>query len=365
MDKKIATIQVIIVAVVFFGLSFAAWFKPADEFSLTERRQLEQFPEFNTATVFDGKFMEEFEEYAVDQFPLRDGFRGLKAMTHFYVFAQSDNNGIYKVDGYISQIDYPRSAKAQEAAVQKFHSVYEKYIRGTDAEVYHAIIPDKNFYLAEANGYPSYDYKETFAYYREQLPYMTHIDLTGTLSQEDFYRTDTHWRQECITDVAGVLAETMGVSLAAEYEAVTLPVPFYGVYYGQLALPGEPDAITYLQNPLFDDCTIINHETGKEIPMYDMEKAAGKDPYEMFLSGSLSVITIENPNATTDRELVIFRDSFGSSLAPLLVEPYAKITILDIRYLNETMIGRFVEFDNQDVLFLHSTFVLNNETAFR
>ena len=98
--------------------------------------------------------------------------------------------------------------------------------------------------------------------------------------------------------------------------------------------------------------------------MYDMEKAVGRDPYEMYLSGSLSVITIENPHATTAKELVIFRDSFGSSLAPLLVEGYAKITILDARYLNEKMIGNFVTFEEQDVLFIHSTGVLNNETAF-
>ena len=107
-----------------------------------------------------------------------------------------------------------------------------------------------------------------------------------------------------------------------------------------------------------------NHENGQEIPMYHMEKAVGRDSYEMYLSGSLSVITIENPHVTTDKELVIFRDSFGSSLAPLLVEGYQKITILDARYLNEAMIEKFVEFDTQDVLFIHSTGVINNETAF-
>ena len=40
----------------------------------------------------------------------------------------------------------------------------------------------------------------------------------------------------------------------------------------------------------------------------------------MFLSGSKSLLTITNPSADTDRELVIFRDSFASSLAPLLTE---------------------------------------------
>ena len=41
------------------------------------------------------------------------------------------------------------------------------------------------------------------------------------------------------------------------------------------------------------------------------------DPYSVFLSGSKSLLTITNPSADTDRELVIFRDSFASSLAPL------------------------------------------------
>ena len=85
----------------------------------------------------------------------------------------------------------------------------------------------------------------------------------------------------------------------------------------------------------------------------------------MFLSGSLSLITIENPNATTDKELVIFRDSFGSSIAPLLVEGYAKVTLVDIRYIASDLVGRFVDFENQDVLFLYSTLVLNNSVTLK
>ena len=54
--------------------------------------------------------------------------------------------------------------------------------------------------------------------------------------------------------------------------------------------------------------------------IYNMEKKSGKDPYEIFLSGPRSLITIENPNCKSDNELVIFRDSFGSSIAPLLSE---------------------------------------------
>lgn len=354
----------IIMAIVLLGLSAICWIKPADEFSATERRQLEQFPEISVETILSGKFMEDFEEYTQDQFPFRDTFRSIKSWMHKYVLGQADNKDVYAIDGYISKLDYPLSEKALDRAVRKFDFIYQKYIEGTDAKVYSVWIPDKNVYLAKENGYPAYDYDILYEYMNQELTYMTNIDIREYLSIEDYYRTDTHWKQENIVDVAGKIANVMGISLRAEYESIETDAPFYGVYYGQYGLPVEPDSITYLENKLFADCIITNHDTGKQISMYDLTRLNGRDPYEMYLSGSVSVITIENPNATSAKELVIFRDSYGSSLAPLLVEGYAKIILLDVRYLNQNVIGNFVTFDNQDVLFLYSTIVLNNETTF-
>ena len=96
-----------------------------------------------------------------------------------------------------------------------------------------------------------------------------------------------------------------------------------------------------------------------------MEKAQGKDPYEMFLSGPKSLMTIENPGAAAGKRLIIFRDSFGSSVAPLLIEGYGEITLVDIRYLSSDMLGNFIDFDNSDVLFLYSTLVLNNSVTLK
>ena len=149
-----------------------------------------------------------------------------------------------------------------------------------------------------------------------------------------FYRTDHHWTS-------------------------------LGAYYGYAALPMEPDHLTYLTSDLLDACTVYNYETGKTGPIYDLAKGAGKDPYELFLSGSVSLLTIENPNADTDRELVIFRDSFGSSLAPLLVPGYAKVTLADIRYLPSSQMGKYLTFTDQDVLFLYSAPVLNNSETLK
>ena len=108
-----------------------------------------------------------------------------------------------------------------------------------------------------------------------------------------------------------------------------------------------------------------NYETGKPGAVYDMEKGAGNDPYELFLSGSISLLSIENPNAETDRELIVFRDSFGSSLAPLLAEGYAKITLADIRYLPSSQMGKLLDFTDADVLFLYSVPVLNSSDTLK
>jgi hypothetical protein len=95
----------------------------------------------------------------------------------------------------------------------------------------------------------------------------------------------------------------------------------------------------------------------------------------MFLSGNLSVVTIENPNATTEKEMIVFRDSFGSSLLPLLAEGYRKITVVDIRYIQSANLqvlrdqrtgAPLIDFKNaDDVLFLYSTLVLNNSGTLR
>ena len=195
---------------------------------------------------------------------------------------------------------------------------------------------------------------------------MRYIDLFGTLTADDYYRTDSHWRQENLLTAADTLAAAMGVALPDNrYTEWTLDRPYYGVYYGYAALPMEPDHLTYLTSDLLDACTVYNYETGKTGPIYDLAKGAGKDPYELFLSGSVSLLTIENPNADTDRELVIFRDSFGSSLAPLLVPGYAKVTLADIRYLPSSQMGKYLTFTDQDVLFLYSAPVLNNSETLK
>ena len=350
-----------------FLLGFLVWslLKPDDLVSQSERRKLAQKPELTAASVLSGAFMTEFETYTLDQFPLRDGFRRLKAAVLLDVLREKDNNGIYLADGYAAKLEYPLDEASVQHAAERFQSIYETYLSGTDAKIYEAVIPDKGAFLAVQNGYPALDYSALSALLREKMPYAEPIDLTPALSLDSYYRTDLHWRQEALLPVAEWLAEAMGAEHSAQYVTVTADTPFYGVYCGQSALPLDPDPLRYLTNETLHSCTVYDYETDSTGPVYDLTALTGEDPYSVFLSGSKALLTITNPNADTDRELVIFRDSFASSLAPLLIESYAKITLVDIRYVQPERLGRWLTFDSQDVLFLYSISVLNHSETLK
>ena len=366
MNRKIKDALTLGIAAAFV-LMFALWSicKSDDAVSESERRPLKQFPTLNVEEVLSGRFQSNFESYTLDQFPLREQFRTLKSLLSLGVYRQKDNHGVYLADGFVSKLEYPLNEASLQHAQERFRFVYDKYLADTDVKPYLAVIPDKNYYLAKQNGYPALDYDVFFSSMRDNLSWAQYIDLAGSLQIEDYYRTDLHWRQDRLLPAAKTLAQAMGASVEEAFETQTLARDYYGLYYGYAALPVKPETVSYLTSDTIESAVVTNFETNRTGAVYDMEKAAGKNPYEMFLSGSVSLLTIENPNAKTDRELVIFRDSFASSLAPLLLDGYAKITLVDIRYLPSVRLGSFLTFTDQDVLFLYSVNVLNNSETIK
>lgn len=360
-------IMTLIFTLVIGGMSLSCWLKPQAGFSESERRPLAEKPKLTSETLATGEFMKNFELYTVDQFPNRDKFRSLKAMFATYVFNKKDNNGLFTADGHISKIEYPVNPDMVKHAEERFKFLYETYMKDKDVNIYLSIVPDKNYFLAEKNGYPAIDYNEFINDFKSRVDFMEYIDILPLLSIDDYYKTDSHWKQENITDIAEYIASCMETNVKAEYTVNTLEKPFAGVYLGQSALPHQPDTMKYLTNETLENCEVSYFDTGSAVSgeMYNMEKAQGKDPYEMFLSGTSALIEIENTNAGTDKELVVFRDSYGSSLVPLLAEGYRKITVVDIRYIQSGFVGNFVDFDKGDVLFLYSTTLLNNSMAMR
>ncbi len=362
--KTKGILTVIVMAVIFYGYAIMCFTKPSQDISASERRPLAQMPEINGENIANGVFMQDFEEYAMDQAPFRQQLRSSKVIYQSIIMRKLDNNGMFLSNGYISKLDYPLNEKSVENATDKFRYIYDSYLDGTDVSIYMSIIPDKNYYN-EKLFYPCYDYNELVVKMCESMEYSEYISIMSYLQMEDYYQTDTHFRQEKIVDATVYLAEQMNSTIDTEYDELLVKNDFKGVYYRQLGMPMKGENMYVLTNNTLEGLKVYDHENNKPISLYDMSALEGDDPYELYLHGSLSLITIENPNAGTAKELVVFRDSFGSSMAPMLATGYSKVTLVDIRYLPSNMVGQFIDFENQDVLFLYSSSLLNNSETLK
>lgn len=352
----------LLLPILFIALTLACWLhKPKGE-SLSERRKLAQMPKITWSSIKSGSFAKNFESYTQDQFPARETFRRAKALFSVSILGRRDNNQIYESkDGFLAKLEYPMSESSVDYAASRFQAVYDRYLSGSD-RVYVSLIPDKAAFL---EGIPKLDYGAFEDRLAEKTPFAHLIDISDTLTLDSFYKTDTHWRQETLGRTAAVLAGAMGKELSVAYEQRLGKADFLGVYAGQSALSVKGEPLYYLWNDAFADLEIEDRENGRAIGVYDLSALEGRDPYEVYLSGSLSLITVTNPNAASKDRLVLFRDSFGSSIAPYFFESYAQVTLVDIRYLSPERLGRFVDFEDSDVLFLYSTSVLNNSETLK
>lgn len=331
---------------------------PDKDISKTERRYLKKFPEFE----FSSSWITEVDKYFLDHFVLRDKFRGLKATYNYYVMHKLDNNGIYLKDGYIFKSNYPTNEKSIVNFKDKMLKLNS--LLSSDNKTYLMIVPDKNYYLKDDN-FLQIDYEYLYKTLSD-LPFEK-IDVRNDLMLDYYYKTDTHWRQEKLSGVVLTMDKKMNFNYNLN-EVIYTPViydKFYGVYYGESAIVDEAEKLVYLDSDIFDEVAVRSLENENLKTVYNVDKLEGIDSYDVFLDGASAFIEIINDKAVTDRELVIFRDSFGSSLTPLLVNNYKKITLIDNRYISSEYFSKYIEFRDQDVLFLYSTLFINDSGSLK
>ena len=354
MKNKVLVISFLSIIYGFFLLNI---FVSDLDISKSERRKLQEFPDVSINNILNKDFMNEFDDYSVDQFIFRDLFRNIKASYSFNILGMLDNNGYFEKDGVLYNNLYPLNKKSIDSFIKKIKILNDNFDLSNN--IYISIIPDKNYYLDDSK-YLRIDYN--YLYNRiKTIPYKF-IDLRNVLSIKDYYRTDTHWRQERLEDVVFTINKSMGNDTTFNYKENKYS-PFYGVYYGQAAINIEPDELIYLTNDVLDN--VIVEDLDGNNKLYDIDALDGMDSYDVFVGGATPFVKITNPNSNTDKELILFRDSFGSSIAPLLVENYKSIILVDMRYMNMNLLKEKVEFKNKDILILYSTLIINDSSTLK
>ncbi len=371
---------------VFVGIIavFAVWcvtilFNPSTDMLVGENRNPAQLPEnvtweqlLNNKVEIDEAGNEiqppikQFEEFAVDQFPLRQFFRYIKAHFAMDVLGLKENNGYAVEEGSIVQVKPSFSESNTDYQIGRLEYMYNTYLKDNGGNHYVSLIPDKNYYFGSQYGYPTADYKALVEKLTSSLGGMEYIDIFGSLELSDYYKTDWHWDQSKLDGVVETLGEAMGFGdrMPAWDSYTRHELDFSGGYSLQSALRPDSEKLTYFMNDVLEKCRVYNYATKRYDSLYDMAKYEKGDPqYAFFLSDGVPLQRIDNPNATTDKKLIVFRDSFGSSILPLLSEGYASIYVVDLRLINPDFVVQMIgDISDMDVLYLYSTMVLNEHS---
>lgn len=354
-------IMIISFSVLLFGFYLVSLFDKDVEISTVERRTLATFPTVSKEALFAGKLSDEINTYFLDQFPLREYFRQAKSFFTGNLYQRKENHGAYLVKDNIFSLDYKINEKSIIHFTNLLNSIQEKHFK--EKKVYYAIIPDKNYY-APKEAFPQLAYDDFYKQIRKKLTSsFLEIDLRNSLTLHSYYRTDLHWKQETLEPVLKTIQQEMGLKSTPFPNKKNTYFPFYGAYYSKGSNRIEADTITYLSSDTINKTEVYNYEKQVFQSVHNPENGKNIDSYDIFLNGATSVLILENKKQKNEKELVLFRDSFGSSFAPLLLENYSKIFLIDLRYFSSNLLSTIpnINFEKQnlDILFLYSVPIVN------
>lgn len=349
-----------------FIFGMAVWFllNPKSEYSSSEKRYLQQFPEISVNKVLDGSFGTEFESYFADQFPARSFWVGLNA---YYTLDTGNNgaNGVYNCNnGYL--INKPVSTNNK---LEKNVSAIVKFKNSIDVPVTVMFAPSTGY--VTDNVLPAVHDKYNDDNYFEQTSKtlsengIAFTDLRKTFKEayadgnQLYYKTDHHWTTLGAYTAYQKLCEQLNINPASKEK---FDIKSYGGFYGTTYSTSgfwftQPDSIQIWDNPENTDKNIkvkISEGTNTDEfgSMYFYNHLDEDDKYPVFIDGNHALTEITNSNAKGGTILLV-KDSFSHSLAPFLAENYSKIILVDMRYYKMS-VSQIVEQEKpEQVVFLY------------
>lgn len=306
---------------------------PDRAWSETENRTLAQRPEFSWSALVSGGYTKAVEDYFADQFPLRDGWTGLKARTE-QLLGKREFNGVYLCgDTLIARVKMPLDG-LEEKNLRHVESLAER----TRLPVYLGLIPSAAEVWGEKlpHGAESWD-QAAFIARGAELEGVEPVDLLTALAahagEDIFYRTDHHWTTLGAYYGYTAVMEALGRQPLPRtaFAPVTASGEFQGTLYSQSGVHWlSPDAIEFWVEEEGLAVTSWRDGTPREAALYERPHLDGKDKYSAFLGGNQPLCVIRNEEGTG--KLLLIRDSYSDALAPFLARHFEEVHLLDLRY---------------------------------
>ena len=342
---------------------------PDSSYSAKEKRNLSQLPEFTLSTVTSGKFMDGIEDYAADQFPLRDDWMSMKTAVS-RLFGAKESQGVYLMkDGSLAERFDGSDPKNYQETVDSLLDFSARY---PEVNQYFMLVP--NAVSVYAENLPKHalteDQESYIRSFYDAIGGNLHcIELFDAFrairnNMQLYYRTDHHWTTGGAYEAFRTAAEAMGLSDSTEYTSGTVCNDFYGSLTSESGFSVKyPDAIDVcLPVQQADNLYTVTYvsESERTASCYETAYLSSDDPYQVFFGGNHPLIRIET-GAASDRSLLVIKDSYANAFIPFLIPEYASITVLDPRYYYDD-IDALMGNNFTDVLFLYNVNTFSEDT---
>ena len=347
---------------------------PDKAYSASEKRILSGPPSLTLDSLASGRFMDEIEDYAADQFPLRDFW--MKAKTTFFrAMNMRESQGVYLLSngGLAERFDTPDEQNFTETtdAVRAFSERYPEtpmyfLLAPTAVSVLKDLLP-KDAVTESQDAY----IERLFATLPEGI---RPIDVRAAFRSADdpaslYYRTDHHWTTKGALLAYTTAKAVMGIESDVTFSGGVASNSFRGSLTGKSGFTVDPpDELTiYLpENAPSTFLYTVNYpdELRKTASVYDLDSLVSDDPYTVFFGSNHPLIEIDT-TADTDRTLLVIKDSYANSFIPFALTEFARIVLLDPRYYYDDIDVLMKAESFTDVLFLYNVNTLAADTSLK
>lgn len=350
--KKIQICTCVFFLVFVFGFSLLQLL-PDQKFSDQENRVLAQMPEWTVESVVSGEFSDAMEEYASDQFPLRNLWI---LINHFYERAlqKLEIGGNYVLNDRIIQQFHTADVENMKKSISKINDFSFK----TGKSINLLLIPTASDidgeHLSQLTN--EVDQKELLNQIEAQLSSTVELidvyDAFKASEKELYYATDHHYNEH-----GAYLAYVSYMNhldrQPSEFTFKTVSDSFKGTLYSSSgAFYMKGDEIVRM-DPIQDVEVSVEYEQNGELfdSVFHEENLKRKDQYTYYLDGNHSIVDIET-SMDDKPSLLLIADSYSHLLVPYLICDFSRIRVVDLRYYRSALSETASDFD--EILVLYS-----------
>ena len=358
----------ILIAVMLFNI-----FLPDKKFSAEENRLLQTMPKLSISSIFSGRFESKVESYAADQFILRNMFIKIKSSFDTSLGSTESNNVFMCKDNYLMEDIGKLDTKKMENnynSLAKLKQLYPNINMDfmlvpnaanimSDKLPLFAVTEDQNkqmddfFKKIQSIGINPVDVRATFKKNKEKI--------------ELYYHTDHHWTTDGAYLAYQDFAKKNKLNSNIKYDALAVKNDFRGTLASKSGFTnGLNDMIKiYLpkEGQNYKNSVIFYSDTKeKTTEFYKLNNLKKKDTYTVFGGSNHPIYSIKTP-VSSQRKLLLIKDSYANSFIPFLSQDYREIIVIDPRYFFDDISEIIKANGITDVLFLYNANTFFNDNS--